>query len=56
MAIKTLLTAATLIVLPGLALAMGCHGSNHAEQANMSCATGTTWDADSQTCVAGTAS
>ncbi|MDG1801700.1 MAG: adenylosuccinate lyase [Paracoccaceae bacterium] len=56
MTIKTLLTAAALTLLPGLALAMGCHGSNHAERANMSCAAGTTWDADSQTCVAGTTS
>ena len=47
---KTFLTAAALTLLPGLALAMGCSGYKH-ETASMSCAEGTTWDAETNTCV-----
>lgn len=39
---------ALLLLLPsGLALAEGCH-----DDAKMSCAEGTTWDAEKATCVA----
>jgi len=47
---KSLMTAAALMILPGLALAMGCSGSKHDDMA-MSCAQGTTWDAATNTCV-----
>jgi len=47
--IKILMTAATLTVLPGLAIAM-CSGTKHEDMA-MSCAEGSTWDAASRTCV-----
>jgi hypothetical protein len=48
--IKTLMTAAALTVLPGLALAMGCSGMKHDDMA-MSCADGTKWDAATNSCV-----
>lgn len=47
--LKTLTIAATLALAPGIALAMGCDSSKH-EQAQ-SCATGSSWDSASQTCV-----
>ncbi len=50
MKMKIALTAATLMLLPSLGMAMGC---NHSKQA-MSCAAGTVYDADSHTCVATT--
>ena len=45
---KTAFAAAVLALLPALASAAGC---DHANTAQMSCAEGTTWDAESQTCV-----
>jgi hypothetical protein len=47
--LKTLTIAATLILAPSLSLAMGCSGAKH--QQAQSCATGTAWDAASQTCI-----
>lgn len=47
--IKTLMTAAALTVLPGLAMAM-CSGMKYDTMA-MSCAEGSTWDAETRTCV-----
>lgn len=44
--IRTMVCAAMLTVLPALSYA-GCSGSHQA----MSCAEGTVWDADTQTCV-----
>lgn len=49
MTLKTFLSALALTVVPTLTLAMGC--SDHSQQA-MSCASGMTWDAQSQSCVA----
>lgn len=51
---KILLTALSLTVLPGLALAEGCQWG-HPETA-ASCAPGLTWDADTSTCVTSTTS
>lgn len=51
MRIKVVFAAALLTVLPGIALAQGCM-YGHDERVTMSCADGTTWDADSMTCVA----
>ena len=48
---KTILAAAALAALPGLAAAMGCN-YDRAEQVTQSCAPGTTWDADQAQCVA----
>ncbi|MDJ1009517.1 MAG: adenylosuccinate lyase [Paracoccaceae bacterium] len=48
---KTLLTALALTVLPGLAFAMGCAGYDHTTTAQMSCADGTVYDADTRACV-----
>ncbi|AHM05555.1 hypothetical protein roselon_03297 [Roseibacterium elongatum DSM 19469] len=47
--IKTLLAAAALMAAPGLAMAECSWGSSH--DMTMSCAQGSTWDADSQACV-----
>lgn len=47
---KTLLTALTLAALPGLAFA-GCAGEAHTTTAQISCADGTVYDANTQTCV-----
>lgn len=49
MTIKTLSVALALTLTPALGLAMGCNYGKH-EQA-MSCAAGTVYDAESQTCV-----
>lgn len=46
---KAIAIAATLTLTPSLALAMGCSGNKHEQQAQ-SCATGSSWDAASQTC------
>ncbi|WJY21338.1 hypothetical protein QTA57_16495 [Fontisubflavum oceani] len=50
MRIKTLLAALALMTAPSLAIAECSwgHGSN---EASISCAQGTTWDAESQRCV-----
>ncbi|WP_299149509.1 adenylosuccinate lyase [uncultured Tateyamaria sp.] len=49
MTTKTLAVALALTLAPTLSLAMGCnHGK---EQQAMSCAAGTTYDADTNTCV-----
>ncbi|RED14052.1 adenylosuccinate lyase [Pontivivens insulae] len=48
---KTAIVAALLILSPAAAFAAGCSGSHQA----MSCADGTTYDAQSGTCVATTA-
>ncbi len=53
MRIKTFLAALVLTAAPALAYA-GCTGQSH--QANMTCADGLAWDADTQTCVATTTS
>lgn len=47
--LKALTIAATLTLTPSLALAMGCSGSKHEQQAQ-SCATGASWDVATQTC------
>ena len=47
---KTILAAAALAAMPGLAAAMGCNWSH--SQVTQSCAPGTTWDADQAQCVA----
>lgn len=49
MKIKTFTVALCLTLAPTLSFAMGCNGAKH-EQAQ-SCAAGTTYDADSQSCV-----
>ena len=48
MTFKTVLTALALTCLPAVSFAMGCSGSDHQAQ---SCATGSVWDAASNTCV-----
>ncbi|MBT0957141.1 adenylosuccinate lyase [Alphaproteobacteria bacterium KMM 3653] len=50
---KTVLAALALTLAPTLALAMGC-GSEHSQEASISCADGTTYDADAGKCVAST--
>ncbi|MCC5975403.1 MAG: hypothetical protein JJT81_15325 [Rubellimicrobium sp.] len=50
MTLKTLATALTIAVLPGLAAAM-CSGKTAVEQQAMNCADGTMWDQASSTCV-----
>lgn len=52
MKLKIALASAALLVAPSLALAAGCSGS-HEKQA-MSCATGTVYDAASNSCVSTT--
>ncbi len=52
MTFKTLLAASILLVVPALAQAQ-CYGS---EEAAISCAEGTTWDAAQMTCVTGVSS
>ncbi|QUJ78102.1 adenylosuccinate lyase [Sulfitobacter albidus] len=52
MKLKIALATTALMLAPSLALAMGCSGS-HSTQA-MSCAAGTVYDADSNSCVATT--
>ena len=47
---KTLAVALALTLAPTLGLAMGCNYGKHEQQA-MSCAAGTTFDADTNTCV-----
>ncbi|UWQ92906.1 hypothetical protein QEZ52_09275 [Aliisedimentitalea scapharcae] len=47
MKVGTLVLTAALL-LPSLAAAMGCSGREHQAQ---SCAAGTTWDSNSQSCV-----
>ncbi|MGL5009668.1 MAG: carbohydrate-binding module family 14 protein, partial [Paracoccaceae bacterium] len=56
MKIKTTFAALALILAPGLALAEGCRHDNAIQDANMSCAAGTTFDAATKTCVPGTTS
>ena len=55
MTVKTILTALVLGVAPGLAMAEGCGFGHEAmtttDQVTMSCAQGTAWDADAQSCV-----
>jgi hypothetical protein len=51
MPIKTILTTLILTVVPGLALAQGCHnGMDPTEQA-MSCLPGSHWDEQTASCV-----
>ncbi|MDJ0824384.1 MAG: chitin-binding domain-containing protein [Rhodobacter sp.] len=50
MKIKTALFAALLAAAPSLAFAMGCNWE-HSTQEAMSCAEGTIWDAETETCV-----
>ena len=45
---KTAFAAAALALLPALASAAGC---GHETTAQMSCAEGQTWDAETRTCV-----
>lgn len=47
--IRLLAVSASLVALPGLALAQGCSGAKHDTQAQ-SCVTGTSWDDTSQSC------
>ena len=46
---KALTIAATLTLTAGSALAMGCSGYKHEQQAQ-SCAAGAAWDAATQSC------
>ena len=48
---KTLLVAVALSAMPAFAFAMGCSGYEHQQQAAISCADGTVWDADKRACV-----
>lgn len=48
MSIKTLLAALVLVAAPGLAMAECSWG---AHEVTMSCAEGTAWDGDSQSCI-----
>ncbi|KMW57157.1 hypothetical protein AIOL_002118 [Candidatus Rhodobacter oscarellae] len=50
MKIKTTLAAAILVLSPTFAMAMGCSGYGHTEQA-MSCAEGTAFDEKTGTCI-----
>ena len=47
---KTLLAVTALMLAPSLAMAMGCSGKYHDQQA-ASCMPGTSWDAEKQACV-----
>ena len=49
MKLTTLLTVLVFTAAPYSALAMGC--SDGHKEASMSCADGTTWDADTEKCV-----
>ena len=49
MRIKTLLAAFVLMAVPGFAYAECSWGAGH--EVTMSCADGTSWDADAQACV-----
>ncbi|MEX3014957.1 adenylosuccinate lyase [Gymnodinialimonas hymeniacidonis] len=51
MTIKTLLTASVLMLVPMMAQAQ-CMWDHGSQEAAISCADGTTWDAASMTCVA----
>ncbi|MDP5215876.1 hypothetical protein Q5Y75_01460 [Ruegeria sp. 2205SS24-7] len=48
MKLRIIMTATVLSLAPGLALAMGCNYGH--DQQTQSCAPGTVWDADSQSC------
>ena len=52
MTIKTLLAAAALVALPLMANAQCMWGDHGSQEAAISCAEGTTWDAAAMTCVA----
>ena len=52
MTIKTLLTAAVLLATPMMASAQCMWGEHGTQEAAISCAEGTSWDAASMTCVA----
>ena len=49
---KTVLAALALVALP-TAIPAACIGDGH-DQASMSCASGTVWDAETRTCVPST--
>ena len=50
MTIKTLLTASAVVLVTATSgIAMGCQGGKH-ETASMSCAAGTVYDAETNTC------
>ena len=51
MTIKTAALTAVLALAPSLALAMGCSGFGHETEQAMSCAEGTVWDAETETCI-----
>jgi hypothetical protein len=51
MSIKSIFSALVLVVLPGFALAQGCHNGMGREEQAMSCATGMHWDAEAGVCV-----
>lgn len=51
MRIKTVLAAFILASTPAFAIAQGCSYDLHGQEARMSCAEGTTWDAASGSCV-----
>lgn len=53
MTTKTLAVALALTLAPTLSLAMGCNYGKHEQQA-MSCAVGTTYDANTNTCIVST--
>ncbi|MGL4320295.1 MAG: adenylosuccinate lyase [Paracoccaceae bacterium] len=55
MTMKTTFAALALILAPSLSLAEGgCSGHDAVKDASISCAQGTTYDAATGTCVAGT--
>lgn len=52
MPIKMTVAAFVLTLLPGFAVAMGCQGGEHSsQQAAISCADGTMWDAEAEACM-----
>ena len=54
MTMKTLLAALALILAPGLAVAQGCSDRQAIQDASMSCAVGSIYDAKTNACVPGT--
>lgn len=51
MSIKTIVTALTLVMLPGLGLAQDCRNGRQQDQQAMTCIPGTQWDAEAGACL-----
>jgi hypothetical protein len=54
MTMKTTFAALALILAPSFGWAEGCSGHEAVKDASISCAVGTTYDAKTGTCIAGT--